>query len=292
MDIIEKIDYCSYEKYEETSNNYDSLRKPVAVEIIKKQIAIVANNMKKSNKDIILLDGGCGTGNYIVEFHEIVGKVIGIEFNDGMLKKAKEKIGKSANIELIKGSLFSIPLNDESVDVIIINQVIHHLEDSSKFGMKIDKNLEFPNVEKVLNECHRVLRKGGVLMINLSLPIQMKGHWFVNHLYPQIINKYRPIMPDLNHMKIMLQRKFSSFESMIIYEPLIRHEGYFSPENAFNKSFRDCNSSWSLLSEEEMTKAMETLNELIDIFGNENLKELFKKELETFGQSTETISFK
>ena len=292
MNTEGKIMYCSYEKYEETSNNYDTLRKPVAVELIKKHINIVTNNMNKLPKDLVLLDAGCGTGNYIVEFNEIVGRIIGIEFNDGMLKKAEDKLKSVPNVELIKASLFNIPLNDESVDVILINQVIHHLEDSSKFGQKIEGKLEFPNVERVLHECYRVLRKGGVLLINLSLPIQMKGHWFVNHLYPHIIQKYRPIMPDLNYMKDMLQRKFSSFESRIVYEPLIRDEGYFSPESAFSKSFRDCNSSWSLLSQEELNNAMDILKELITSFGSDNLKELFKKELETFGQSTETICYK
>jgi len=80
------------------------------------------------------------------------GKVIGIDMTDAMLEKARanaQTVGYS-NVEFRKGFIEALPIEDESVDVILSNCVI---------------NLS-PEKHKVYAEAHRVLRPGGRMMVS------------------------------------------------------------------------------------------------------------------------------
>src|SRR5437016_13559197 len=75
------------------------------------------------------------------------GKVYGLDMTDDMLALARENQRKAGveNVEFLKGEIESIPLPDNSVDVIISNCVIN---------LSADK-------DKVLREAFRVLKPGG-----------------------------------------------------------------------------------------------------------------------------------
>lgn len=79
------------------------------------------------------------------------GKIYGLDMTDEMLdlaNKNKEKMGVK-NVEFLKGYIEDIPLDDESVDVIISNCVINLSEDK----------------KKALSEAYRVLKDGGRIAI-------------------------------------------------------------------------------------------------------------------------------
>jgi ubiquinone/menaquinone biosynthesis C-methylase UbiE len=75
------------------------------------------------------------------------GKVYGLDMTDEMLALARENQQKAGatNVEFLKGEIESIPLPDNSVDVIISNCVIN---------LSADKG-------RVLREAFRVLKPGG-----------------------------------------------------------------------------------------------------------------------------------
>lgn len=50
---------------------------------------------------MILLDAGCGSGNYTKHVYQKVKKYIGVEFNDGMVEKFKAKYQGIDAIELV-----------------------------------------------------------------------------------------------------------------------------------------------------------------------------------------------
>jgi arsenite methyltransferase len=102
------------------------------------------------NAGEVVLDLGSGGGIDVLLSAQRVGptgKVYGLDMTDEMLALANENKRKAGaqNVEFLKGEIESIPLPDNSVDVIISNCVIN---------LSGDKR-------RVLSEAFRVLKPGG-----------------------------------------------------------------------------------------------------------------------------------
>src|SRR3989338_9799963 len=78
----------------------------------------------------VVLDLGSGAGfDAFLASPKVgkTGKVIGVDMTDEMLEKAREnaKKGNYANVEFRKGDIVDLPIEDNSIDVIISNCVIN-----------------------------------------------------------------------------------------------------------------------------------------------------------------------
>ena len=69
------------------------------------------------------LCSGCGTGNYTVVLSEFVGKVTGLEVNEGMLGRAMEKTASLKNVTVTQGDITNMPFPDNNFDAICCNLV-------------------------------------------------------------------------------------------------------------------------------------------------------------------------
>lgn len=116
-----------------------------------------------------VLDLGSGAGNDVFIARRVVGdkgKVIGIDFTDEMLEKARlncDKLGYN-NVEFRKGDIEKMPVGACTIDVIISNCVLNLVP---------DKNLAF-------TEMFRVLKPGGHfcvsdIVIKGELPDNLKN---------------------------------------------------------------------------------------------------------------------
>lgn len=84
-----------------------------------------------------VIDLGSGAGNDAFVTRSIVGsegRVIGVDFADAMLLKAKNNAKNLGftNVEFIKGDIEEIPLEDSIADVVISNCVLNLVPDKSK----------------------------------------------------------------------------------------------------------------------------------------------------------------
>ena len=102
-----------------------------------------------------VVDLGSGAGNdcFVARAATgLEGKVIGIDFTPEMIHRARlnaEKLGFN-NVEFRQGDIEDMPLNDNSVDVIVSNCVLNLV----------------PDKQKVFAEISRVLRPGGHFSIS------------------------------------------------------------------------------------------------------------------------------
>ena len=101
-----------------------------------------------------VLDLGCGAGSDLLIAAQMVGpsgRAIGIDITPSMVERARASAREMGldNVELHEGMIERLPLEDESVDVVISNGVIDLV----------------PDKEAVFSEIKRVLRPGGRLQI-------------------------------------------------------------------------------------------------------------------------------
>ena len=109
----------------------------------------------KIKKGDVVLDLGSGAGFDSFLASRITGKsgkVIGVDMTPEMIKKAKENAKKNnyENVEFKLGEIENLPIEDNSIDVILSNCVI---------------NLS-PNKKKVFQEARRVLKNGGKMYVS------------------------------------------------------------------------------------------------------------------------------
>lgn len=103
----------------------------------------------------VCVDLGCGRGSDVLKIAEDVGregKVYGIDITDAMLDKALRTARKMniANVEFIKSNLESLPIEDNSVDLLISNCTINHAEKK----------------DAVWKEIYRILKIGGRFVVS------------------------------------------------------------------------------------------------------------------------------
>lgn len=93
-------------------------------------------------------DLGCGTGYLTKAFVNRARKIYAIDQSQEMLSQMAQRFSNYTNIEYLPGFSEMLPLEDESVDLVIANMYLHHVE----------------KPDRAISEMARILKAGGLLM--------------------------------------------------------------------------------------------------------------------------------
>jgi ubiquinone/menaquinone biosynthesis C-methylase UbiE len=101
-----------------------------------------------------LVDMGCGTGQLILELARLKPQAhfTGIDIDEAALERARQQAcdsGLATKFDFIRADCLHTPLEDASVDVVILRALLHHIQD----------------ITLAFVEFGRVLRKEGYLLL-------------------------------------------------------------------------------------------------------------------------------
>ena len=94
-------------------------------------------------------DLGCGTGQVSLALAPYVARVVAVDSSAAMLQAARKRLHGLDNIDLRRGDLEALPIDDERLDAATLMLVLHHV----------------PEPENALAEVARVLKPGGRVLV-------------------------------------------------------------------------------------------------------------------------------
>jgi SAM-dependent methyltransferase len=112
-----------------------------------------------------ILDIGCGLGMYVSRFRQFSDDVYGVDVDPDKIARASEWL---PNLHVAPAE--ELPFADESFDVILLNEVIEHVDDDGQ----------------AIREAFRVLAPGGHIIIyapNRLYPFETHGFFFGGKYY-------------------------------------------------------------------------------------------------------------
>ena len=250
----EEVELSSYEDYTQKSKNYDKTREPVGTEIAVGCLAHAGAPLDRS----VILDAGCGTGNYSRAMLDYVGRIEAVDMNPGMLEVAAQKLAEprsEGRISFHSARIDELPFGDASFDGIMINQVLHHLPDDASQG--------FPAHRLVFTEFARVLKPGGVLVVNTCSQEQLRhGYWHYS-LIPEAADALRARYVPLDELvEILVGCGFAYRGRFAPVDAPLQGDSYFDPRGPLTKEWRDGDSVWSLVSDDRLNQALSRIRKM------------------------------
>jgi len=132
-----------------------------------------------------VLDSACGEGYGSRLLASVAGCVTGIDIDSASIQHASSRYGEQTNLRFVQGSCASLPLADNSVDVVISFETIEHIEAQ----------------DAMLAEFRRVLAADGILIISSPNKPTYSGE-------TGCINEYHVRELTRDELKSMLAARF------------------------------------------------------------------------------------
>jgi ArsR family transcriptional regulator len=85
-----------------------------------------------ASPDWVVGDLGCGTGQVAAALAPFVSRVIGVDGSAAMLQAAQKRLKTLANVELRRGDLEALPIDDEQLDAAVMMLVLHHVAEPGR----------------------------------------------------------------------------------------------------------------------------------------------------------------
>ncbi len=192
-----------------------------------------------------ILDIGCGTGNHTLLLKQKSdATMIGVDVSWGMISKALAK-SRSDEIEFAQALAEYLPFADSSFDLVLMIEVIHHLQDASQ----------------AIKDSFRVTRPGGRVCIVTQSHRQIEERT-TSIFFPATVEIEKARYPTIVAIEKMLKKAgFSQVQSEItVFKINIDHEFL---ETVSRKGF----SVLHLIDESEFNKGLIKLKKALAMNG-------------------------
>jgi len=204
-----------------------------------------------------ILDAGCGRGSYTQALVKMVGHVDAVDADAVLLEDIRAKLTRyerAGRLSLHESDLSALPFEDGTFDAVVVNQVLSHLENGA---------VGHPMHRQALAEFFRVLRPGGVVIVNVSTHRQIReGFWF------------HALIPDAVEVALRKSMSASALESLLAeigyvfdgrtvpLDLILYEEGYRDHPEAFDPAVRGGASIWRFATPAETTDALRRVRTL------------------------------
>lgn len=231
-----------------------------------------------------MLDAGCGTGNYAKDLITYgVGKVTLLDGSPDMLNVAKEKlkdvINRNIIDEVVEANMPGLPFDDDSFDVILFSQVLHHLDDTAN-------GKDFPIMEVMFREAKRVLHCNGVMMICGSLPVVVKEAVWFSQLNHALCERVCKILPSMEQYMAMLQKTGFKVVTKLNLLGSELSKNYYDPKGPLKQEWRNGDSLFGFATKQEILDIEQKVREMND---NGTMQDFIKQHDRTEEIGTVTI---
>ena len=243
----------SYENYSEIADRFDKTRAAIGVELI---LGCLARSPKPLREQTIL-DAGCGTGNYVKALVPFTKRISGVDSNKAMLNVAKEKVSAAITndqVEFQECNIERLPYENDTFDGAMLNQILHHMGDDASNG--------FVHHRQVFQELARVLRRTGVLIINICTRTQLRqGFWFY-HLIPAALEDMtQRHIPLSTLVRLLRETGFVTRQRFVPVDAVMQGEAYFNPRGPLDPIWRAGDSIWNLVEPDKLNKTMQLIRD-------------------------------
>ncbi len=139
--------------FERTAPEWDTLRADLFPDSLRDRVVAAVRCLRDRHDPAVVLDVGAGTGFLTGGFLAAGARVLAVDPAEAMLLEQRRKFPEavaSKRLVLRRASAEELPVADGSIDAVVANMVLHHVEDPPT----------------AIREMARVLRPGGELVIS------------------------------------------------------------------------------------------------------------------------------
>jgi ArsR family transcriptional regulator len=120
-------------------------------------------------RDLVVGDLGCGTGQVAVRLSPYVRRVVGVDASPEMVSAARQRMTGLANVEIRQGQLEDLPLDNGELDVALLILVLHYVVEPGR----------------VLLETARVIGPAGrLLIVDMAPHDRAEFQETMGHIWP------------------------------------------------------------------------------------------------------------
>lgn len=145
--------------------------------VVRDKVLGLAIRSGPRNRQLSVLDVGCGAGTQCFVYAELGHRVFGVDINEPLIEIARKRAASTNSEGAFRlGSATALPFDDSSFDVCLHNQLLEHV----------------PEWQRCLDEAVRVLKPGGILYVsttNVLCPVQQEFELPLYSWYPGFVKR-------------------------------------------------------------------------------------------------------